>query len=169
MNFWPRIGNLHCQQHVDQTHVLSLVDKQGIKHDFLSSDRRPLSPPPPSTFVQSYSDLRRYKRYRRSRSKPPRRTFHLFSPNGPTSPYKIVSLFRGKRNSIPMDHKSPPPPMAEQPLTIQEAKDVQMHRCYYFAARNCKGWTIGRSPHDACESCWVSFHHYSAYNMNGHN
>ena len=43
----------------------------------------------------------------------------------------------------------PPPPMAEE---------LKCQRCYYFAARNCRGYVLGGSHGDACDSCAVSHH-----------
>jgi hypothetical protein len=160
MNSWSSLGSRHCQQCVNQTQPSFLIDGQGFEHDPLSSDAGSLPPPPLSTFGKPCSDLHRYKSHRRPRSEPSHRTFHMFSKNGQRLLLKVVSLFKGRRSSVTTDHKSPPLPTPEQPSTIQ-AKNLRIHRCYYFAARNCKGWTIGRSPHDACESCWVSFHHIS--------
>lgn len=42
------------------------------------------------------------------------------------------------------------------PLSIESpSQELKCHRCYYFAARNCNGWTMGGSHGDACEQCLV--------------
>jgi hypothetical protein len=71
----------------------------------------------------------------------------------------VATFFHGKRHSNPTQAPNKPLP----PLPTQEAhsaapsQELTCHRCYYFAARNCKGWTMGGSSNDACEACLVSF------------
>lgn len=46
----------------------------------------------------------------------------------------------------------------EKPLPVapqQVAMELQCHRCYYYAARNCNGWVMGGTTSDACEQCLV--------------
>jgi hypothetical protein len=74
---------------------------------------------------------------------------------GKISP-NVANFFQEKQHSntipkplLPLPAHTVPPPVQRQKLTC--------HRCYYFAARNCKGWTMGGSFNDACETCLVSF------------
>jgi hypothetical protein len=73
---------------------------------------------------------------------------------GKTSP--TVANFFHKRHSNPTTKPLPPLPtqVTQQPAQSQE---LNCHRCYYFAARNCKGWTMGGAAEEACEACLVSF------------
>jgi hypothetical protein len=72
----------------------------------------------------------------------------------------VVSFLNDRRNSHRTYQTLPTPLASEIPPSVQ-AGGLIAHRCYYFAARNCKGWTIGCLPDDACESCRVSVHHMS--------
>lgn len=67
----------------------------------------------------------------------------------------VAALFQGKRHSNPTSKPLPPLPAQAIPPPVQ-ATELSCHRCYYFAARNCKGWTMGGSSNDACETCLVS-------------
>ena len=51
-------------------------------------------------------------------------------------------------------------------LPVQTAQEVACHRCYYFAARNCKGWVMGGTHGDACEQCLVGHHIFGHQRLN---
>lgn len=76
--------------------------------------------------------------------------------SGDSSTSKSPKFFQGKRYSNPTTKPLPPLPAQAVPPPVQ-THELSCHRCYYFAARNCKGWTMGGSSNDACESCLVSF------------
>ena len=71
---------------------------------------------------------------------------------------KTPTFFHGKRHSNPTQAPNKPLPAIPIPETESATKTQELtcHRCYYFAARNCKGWTMGGSSEDACEACLVS-------------
>jgi len=76
---------------------------------------------------------------------------------GKTSP-NVANFFQ-KRHSNPAS-KTLPAVVPTQAAPVQaQTQELNCHRCYYFAARNCKGWTMGGAANDACEACLVSFEH----------
>lgn len=84
------------------------------------------------------------------------------SSSRPTSGYStgkispnVANFFQGKRYSNPTTKPLQPLP-AHAILPPVQFQELTCHRCYYFAARNCKGWTMGGSFNDACETCLVS-------------
>lgn len=68
----------------------------------------------------------------------------------------------GKRHSNPTSKPLPPLPAQAVPPPVQ-TQELNCNRCYYFAARNCKGWTMGGSSNDACEACLVCCIHNNTY------
>jgi hypothetical protein len=83
--------------------------------------------------------------------------------SGDSSSSKIVSpktptFFHGKRHSNPTQAPNKPLPAlpTQETESVAKSQELTCHRCYYFAARNCKGWTMGGSSEDACETCLVS-------------
>jgi hypothetical protein len=73
---------------------------------------------------------------------------------------KAATFFHGKRHSNPTHAPNKPLPAlpTQETQSAVQAQELTCHRCYYFAARNCKGWTMGGSSNDACEACLVSSH-----------
>jgi hypothetical protein len=72
---------------------------------------------------------------------------------------KAATFFHGKRHSNPTQAPNKPLPAlpTQETQSAVQTQELTCHRCYYFAARNCKGWTMGGSSNDACEACLVSF------------
>lgn len=72
---------------------------------------------------------------------------------------KAATFFHGKRHSNPTHAPNKPLPAlpTQETQSTAQTQELTCHRCYYFAARNCKGWTMGGSSNDACEACLVSF------------
>lgn len=74
---------------------------------------------------------------------------------GKTSP-NVANFFQ-KRHSNPTTKPLPAAVPAQAAPVQAQTQELNCHRCYYFAARNCKGWTMGGAANDACEACLVSF------------
>ena len=72
----------------------------------------------------------------------------------------VATFFHGKRHSNPTHAPNKPLPAlpTQEAQQAKQTQELTCHRCYYFAARNCKGWTMGGSSNDACEACLVSFY-----------
>jgi hypothetical protein len=95
------------------------------------------------------------------------RNFSLHRRSDPTSggsssskiSPKAATFFHGKRHSNPTHAPNKPLPAlpTQDTQSAAQTQELTCYRCYYFAARNCKGWTMGGSSNDACETCLVSF------------
>ncbi|KXL46894.1 hypothetical protein M433DRAFT_142882 [Acidomyces richmondensis BFW] len=62
---------------------------------------------------------------------------------------KLQTSFTAPQRKNSNAYKEKPLPAAPIPA----AQELSCHRCYYYAARNCKGWVMGGSHGDACEQC----------------
>jgi len=74
---------------------------------------------------------------------------------------KLQTSFTAPQRKSSNVHKEKPLPAAP----IPPAQELSCHRCYYYAARNCKGWVLGGSHGDACEQCLVRFHQDLRYDI----
>jgi hypothetical protein len=166
-NFWSSPDGQPYGQRTDQICPPLSTDGRAIEHDSFGNDEKSLLSPPLSSRGKSCFGLCGFRCHQPSKPKPTRSTFPLLSSNGLKFTLDVVKKFNSRKNretgtqvpSLLTTQGMPPVVLGEE---------FSVHRCYYFAARNCKGWTVGRSPHDACESCWVSFHHMFSENMYYH-
>lgn len=109
-----------------------------------------------SNSLKSRFRLRNFSLQRRSYPKLSRRDSSRSTSGDSTSKAgNVASILQGERYSKstvkplpPLHTRALPPPV--------ETMELGCYRCYYFAARNCKGWTMGGSSNDACETCLAS-------------
>jgi hypothetical protein len=150
---------LDTQQTLNHTRPLTPACEEEMEDNSSGDDSKSVLSISLSRSIKPRLRLRNFSLHRRSepqlqRSSSSRPTSG--DSTGKTSPN--VANFFHKRHSNPTTKPLPPLTQQTVPPSTQTQK-LNCHRCYYFAARNCKGWTMGGAANDACEACLVSFDH----------
>lgn len=151
------MSSLDTQQNLNHTRPLTPACEEEHEGNSSGDDSKSVLSLSLSKSLKPRLRLRNFSLHRRSepqlqRSSSSRPTSG--DSTGKTSPN--VANFFHKRHSNPTT--KPLPPIPTQAASAQaQTQELNCHRCYYFAARNCKGWTMGGAANDACEACLVSF------------
>lgn len=152
------MSTLDNQQTINHIRPLTPAREEELEANSSGDDSRSVLCLSLSRSLKPCLRLRNFSLHRRSESQ-----FQCGSSSRPTSgdstgkiSPNIANFFQGKTHPNPTTNPLPPLPAHAIPPPVQ-SQELTCHRCYYFAARNCKGWTMGGSSNDACETCLVSF------------
>jgi hypothetical protein len=160
------ISALDNQQTLNHTRPLTPACEEELEEVYSSGDdSRPVLSFSFARSLKSRLRLRNFSLHSRSESRlqgssSPRPT-SADSSRERISP-TAATFLHGKRHSNLTNPPNKPllglPAQAAQ--SAVQTRELTCHRCYYFAARNCKGWTIGGSSNDACDPCLVSYRNH---------
>jgi hypothetical protein len=164
---WSSPDGQYYVHSVNQTSPLSPLEKLGFESNTPGRNMKPFLLLPFLNSDKLCFNTQVSESAQPSARGPTHNTFFRLSNGSRKLLPDVVSFLDDRRKSHRTYRTLPTPPASEIPSSVQ-AGGLSAHRCYYFAARNCKGWTIGCLSDDACESCRVSLHHMSSDGLCSH-
>lgn len=143
------MSSLNNQQALNHTRPLTPACEDELEGHSSGDDTKSVLSLSLSKSLKPRLRLRKFSLHRRS--DPSLQRSNSSRPTSGDSTTKTGGFFH-KRHSNPTTKPLPALPAQAIPPAVQ-TQELNCHRCYYFAARNCKGWTMGGSSNDACETC----------------